>query len=197
MIHYIKGIVTEKNANNIIIENNGIGFLVYVAETSPLILSKENEEVTVYTYMSVKEDDISLYGFATLSELKMFNLLITVSGIGSKGAMNILSKLSVSDIKRACAFDDASAICKANGIGNKTAQRIILELKDKLAKDMSFTEDTPKVSVVTKGSPKDQALGALLNLGFTKSEAMMFLSNVEDDNLSTEEYVRLALKSKR
>jgi len=198
MIRYIKGKVTEKDINSIIVEHEGIGFLVNVSENSPLMFSAENEEVTVYTFMAVKEDDISLYGFASMSELKMFNQLITVSGIGSKGAMNILSKLTVAEIKQACAFDDADVICKAPGIGKKTAQRIILELKDKLAKDLSIDDQQPATPVNTINSnAKEQALGALQNLGFTKSEAMVFLSGITDNNLTTEEYIKLALRSKR
>jgi len=161
-----------------------------------LFFAGSDELVTVYTYMAVREDDVSLYGFTDKESLNMFNLLTTVSGIGNKGAMAILSKLSLKELRQAIAFEDPDAIAKANGIGKKTAAKVVLELKDKVG-DIDLPEGVDiKNAAIKKGSAKDEALRALQALGFSKSEASTYLLGISDD-LSTEEIVRQALRSKR
>ncbi|MCQ2553655.1 MAG: Holliday junction branch migration protein RuvA, partial [Clostridia bacterium] len=132
MIHYIKGMITEAALGKVVIENGNIGYEVNVPDNSISILANQNEIVTLYTAMIVREDDISLYGFTDTQSLAMFNTLMTVSGVGAKGALAILSALDVRSLKQAIMFEDVAAITKANGIGKKIAQRIVLELKDKV-----------------------------------------------------------------
>ena len=122
MIHYIKGVITETLPGKVVIENGGIGYEVYVPDNSAAYLTGKNELTTLYTAMIVREDDISLYGFSDTESLRMFNTLITVSGVGAKVALAILSALSVNELKQAIVFEDAASITKANGIGKKTAQ---------------------------------------------------------------------------
>ncbi len=197
MIHYIKGKISETMPGKVIVECCGIGYEVNVADNSPLFFSSPDDLVTVYTYMAVREDDVSLYGFTDSETLKMFQLLTTVSGIGNKGAMAILSKLSLKELRQAILFEDAASIAKANGIGKKTAAKVVLELKDKIG-GIDLPEGISIADVaVTKGSAKDEAIMALQSLGFSKSEASTLLLGINDDDLSAEDYVKLALRSRR
>ena len=142
MIRYIKGIYSMTFENSIIVEtSSGIGFEIFLPVGSPLYRYGEGEEIMVYTSMAVKEDDISLYGFHNREALELFELLITVSGIGAKGAMSILSTLQPTELKRAILFEDAKEISRANGVGKKTAERLILELKDKIGKMSGAVND--------------------------------------------------------
>jgi Holliday junction DNA helicase RuvA len=197
MIHYIKGVVTDTEPGLAVIECNGIGYEVFVPDNCSVLFAGRDELVTLFTYMAVREDDVSLYGFTDKESLNMFKMLTTVSGIGNKGAMAILSKLSLRELRQAIAFDDPAAIAKANGIGKKTAAKVVLELKDKigsveLPEGVSITD-----TVIVKGTAKDEALMALQALGFSKSEASSYLLGINDENLSAEEYVRLALRARR
>ena len=196
MIHYIKGVVTETMPGMVVVENNGIGWQVYVPDSSAAYLSKENEVITLYTAMIVREDDISLYGFTDTESLTMFNMLMTVSGIGAKGAMAVLSSLNVRELKRAIAFEDVAAVTKAQGIGKKTAQRLVLELKDKVGLPDEVPSGTKEVTLV-KGSAKEEAVMGLMALGYSKTEAMSALVGITDENLSAGDYIKLALRSRR
>jgi Holliday junction DNA helicase RuvA len=197
MIHYIKGVITETEPGMAVIEANGIGYEVYVPDNCPVLFSGRDELVTLFTYMAVREDDVSLYGFTDKESLNMFKLLTTVSGIGNKGAMAILSKLTVRELRQAIAFEDPASIAKANGIGKKTAAKVVLELKDKIG-EVDLPEGISiKDTNIVKGSAKDEALMALQSLGFSKSEASSYLLGINDENLSAEDYVRLALRARR
>ena len=197
MIHYIKGIVTDTGPGMVVIENSGIGYEVYVPDNCSALFAGRDELVTLFTYMAVREDDVSLYGFTDKESLNMFKLLTTVSGIGNKGAMAILSKLTVRELTQAIAFEDPASIAKANGIGKKTAAKVVLELKDKVG-DVDLPEGVSiKDTAIVIGSAKDEALMALQSLGFSKSEASSYLLGINDENLSAEEYVRLALRARR
>ncbi len=132
MIHYIRGRIDGRIDGGIVIESGGIGYEIYVPDNSPLYLSRGDEPVKVLTAMLVKEDDIRLYGFSEKESLALFRRLLTVNGVGAKGALALLSAMPLNDLKRAIAYDDAQTLTKANGIGKKTAQRICLDLKDKL-----------------------------------------------------------------
>ena len=197
MLHYIKGVITETMPGMVCIENNGIGYEVHVPETSRAYLTQEGEVIILYTAMMVREDDISLYGFTEKEALGMFRLLQTVQGVGAKAAMSILSALSLRDLKRAIAFEDVGAITKANGVGKKTAQMVVVKLKDKVGdiSDLDLPEGAPMPSLVP-GSNKDEAVSALMALGFSKSEAMASLAGVTDEGLTTQEYIKLALRNR-
>ena len=196
MIGYIKGIITDTMPGKVVIENNGMGFEVNVPDNSAAFLTGENEIIILYTAMMVREDDISLYGFTDKQSIALFRLLMTVSGVGAKGAMAILSALNINELKKALIYEDVGAITKANGIGKKIAQRIVLELKDKVGQP----EDIPAgiaPTVVVKGSAKDNAVQGLMALGYSKTEAMSAMVGITDESLSAEEYIRLALRNRR
>ena len=204
MIRYIKGIYSMTFENSIIVETaSGIGFEIFLPAGSPLYRYGEGEEIMVYTSMAVKEDNISLYGFHNREALELFELLITVRGIGAKGAMSILSTLQPTELKRAILFEDAKEISRANGVGKKTAERLILELKDKIGKMSGAVNDGYGASDLS-GSATDalmpasddrtEAVNALVALGYSKAEAFSAISQVSEDGLTCEEYIKKALK---
>ena len=194
MFRYIKGTIEMKLAQSVVVECGGVGFEMAVPQNSRLYLAPEGSEVTVFTYMSVREDDISLFGFDEEDGLLLFEKLITVNGIGAKAAMAILSAMPASEVKKAIVFEDADMLTRANGIGKKTAQRIVLELKDKM-KDITV-EDLPGADIApaASSSDKQQATDALMALGYSRTEAAAALVGAED-GLSVEDYIKIALKN--
>lgn len=195
MIYSIKGYIVDTMNGAVAIENNGMSFLVNVPDNSHALFADRNEEITLYTAMIVREDDISLYGFTDKASLALFKLLLTVSGIGAKAALAILSVGSVSAIKQAIVFEDVDTIQMANGVGKKTAQRVVLELKDKLDKNEELLKITTEVQEDnTDDKSKASAIEALMALGYSKSEAMSALVGIKAK--STEEYIALALRNK-
>ena len=203
MIKYIKGYYAMTLAGGIVVEtSSGIGFEINIPAGSPLYKYGEGEEITVFTAMIVKEDDISLYGFHNRESLDLFRMLITVSGIGAKGAMSIMGSMSADELRRAILFEDVKEISKANGVGKKTAERLILELKDKIGK-LGGTSDAVAGSAAISGASTDagaddartEAIYALVSLGYSKAEAFGAVSKVLDEGLTGEEYIKRALKS--
>lgn len=197
MIRYIKGIYSMNVNGGIVIEtSSGIGMEVFLPMNSPIYKYSEGDNIMVYTSMIVKEDDMKLYGFHNRESLEIFELLITVSGVGAKGAMAIVGTLSSEELKRAIAFEDAKEISKANGIGKKTAERIILELKDKIGKaDLNVPSvDIPSGNVASSDS-RSEAINALIALGYTKAEAFSAISSINDEGLTSEEYIKKGLKN--
>jgi Holliday junction DNA helicase RuvA len=206
MIRYIKGIYSMTFENSIIVENaSGIGFEIFIPAGSPLYRYGEGEEIMVYTSMAVKEDDISLYGFHNREALELFELLTTVNGIGAKAAMAILSALSPEELRRAILFEDAKEISRANGVGKKTAERIILELKEKIGKLSGGMTDSGMAAELAGGTSSGsgdaagtdnrvEAINALIALGYSKAEAFSAISQVPEEGLSCEDYIKKALK---
>jgi len=192
MFHYIKGNITMKFEGGIVIEANGIGYEVFVPDNSAVYLSNSSDMVLIYTVMIVREDDVSIYGFSDKESLDLFKKLMTVSGVGAKAAMAVLSAMPVSAVKKAIVFEDAAALTKANGIGKKSAQRIVLELKDKLGAVGGLTDEA--VEQVNTNNGKSEAINGLISLGYSRSEAMEVLAFIDEDNLTTEEYIKRALK---
>lgn len=192
MIHYIRGRIDGRIDGGIVIESGGIGYEIYVPDNSPLYLNRGDEPVKVLTAMLVKEDDIRLYGFSEKESLALFRRLLTVNGVGAKGALALLSAMPLNDLKRAIAYDDAQTLTKANGIGKKTAQRICLDLKDKLG-DISDAAGAA-LSSIAAADEKALAVDALIALGYSRSEAAAALAKTED-GLSSEQYIKLALKN--
>jgi Holliday junction DNA helicase RuvA len=192
--------------NSIIVENaSGIGFEIFIPAGSPLYRYGEGEEIMVYTSMAVKEDDISLYGFHNREALELFELLTTVNGIGAKAAMAILSTLSPEELRRAILFEDAKEISRANGVGKKTAERIILELKEKIGKLSGGMTDSGMAAELAGGTSSGsgdaagtdnrvEAINALIALGYSKAEAFSAISQVPEEGLSCEDYIKKALK---
>lgn len=191
MIHHIRGTIDGTIDGGIVVEAGGIGYEVFVPDNSPLYLKKTNEQVKVLTAMIVKEDDVKLYGFSDKESLALFRRLLTVSGVGAKGAMALLSAMPTDDLKRAIAFDDAATLTRANGIGKKIAQRICLELKEKLG-DISVTAGVTLAEVAAVDE-KAMAVDGLVALGYSRSEASAALAGAEE-GLTTEDYIKKALK---
>ena len=197
MIGFLRGALAEKGDGYIVIDVNGVGYLVNVPANSKAYLSPEGQEVMVYTSMIVREDDMSLFGFSTKSELDAFKKLIGVSGVGPKAAISILSAFTMEQLREAIVFEDSKSLTKANGIGKKTAERIVLELKDKFT--AAGTADSPSEEGATQAGAfaggRAEAISALMALGYSRPEATSALAGVKDKDLSTEEYIKLALKN--
>ncbi|MCR4716351.1 MAG: Holliday junction branch migration protein RuvA [Lachnospiraceae bacterium] len=193
MIGFINGRIVKVLDNGVLLDHNGMGFIIYTSMTSLASLSR-TDEVTVYTYMYVREDQIELYGFASLEERDLFTKLISVSGVGPKGAINIMSNGSAETIKAAIVAGDESAI-KATGVGKKTVQKVILELKDKLIKegvnaDLTFDSDDDMAS-----SAKSDAILALISLGYDRQSATKAVKKVNNAaDMTTEDVLKEALK---
>lgn len=192
MISYIIGHVRNIDEESFIIENNNIGYLIY-SSLATLSNLEINSEYKIYTSMQVREDDISLFGFFTKDELEMFSLLTSVSTIGPKTAMGILSSISVNEIKTAVVNNDIDKLTLAKGIGKKSASRIILELIDKVKK-MSFVpvENIKQDDMLNEDF--EVAKEALLNLGYQKNDVDRVLSELKDTDLSLEGLVKESLK---
>lgn len=176
----------------IVVETGGIGYDISVPGNSSLYLRSEGDEVICYTAMIVREDDVSLYGFADRESLELFRLLITVSGVGAKAAMAVLSALTSSQLRQAIAFEDDKAIATANGVGKKTAQRIVLELKDKVSADDVSVPERQAVSAASDDA-RSEAVNGLVALGYSRAEAVNALAGTEA--ATVEEYIKKALKN--
>lgn len=197
MLHYIKGILAIKMESQIVVEAGGLGYEITVPANSSVYLAHEGEEITVYTAMMVREDDVSLYGFGSKAELDTFRKLITVSGVGAKAAVAILSAMPLNEVHQAIILEDAKALTRANGIGKKTAERIVLELKDKFGHLEDAALPSGHDAVISAGDAADnrtEAANALMALGYTKGEAVNALASVKDTDLTVEEYIKQALK---
>ena len=199
MYAYIKGILAEITEDAIIVENQGIGYEIAVPGQVFDYLPSVGEEVKIYTYHYVREDAILLYGFLTKEDVRIFKMLIGVSGIGPKGALAILSVLSTDDLRFAILGDDAKALAKAPGVGAKTAQRVIIELKDKLSLEDAFEQKLANQAQKAELNPavgvKNEAILALTSLGYSQSEALKVLQGIEispDDQV--EDVLKMALK---
>ena len=178
MISYLYGEVAETGENLLILDVNGIGYEINTTAAACELLGAQPGKVKLHTYMQVREDGISLFGFPTRDELAVFKLVIGVSGIGPKGALALLSALSADELRFAVASGDAKAICRAPGIGTRTAQRIILELKDKLSLPDFFSEGEPLTGggVPTEAggaTAKNEAIQALVALGYSNADAVL------------------------
>lgn len=193
MISYVKGTVAYIGNDCIVVDNNGIGYNIQVSPSTASAVVME-KEVKIYTYMNVKENELSLFGFLTKEELNMFNLLIGVNGVGPKSAVAMLGALSPAQLALAIATEDIKALSVGQGIGKKIAQRIALELKDKVGADTITTgvELVQKVDVAT--GERAEALSALMALGFTKNEAENAIKAVFVNGMATEEIISKALK---
>ena len=198
MYAYIKGELAEINTDHIVVEAGGIGYQVFISLQTFDYLPSVGEDLKIYTYLYLREDAMILYGFLTKDDLELFKLLISVSGIGPKGGLAILSTLEADDLRFAILSGDAKAISKAPGVGGKTAQRVILELKDKLSLEDAFeakTEHAQKNAAAAGGSVKNDAVMALTALGYSSTESLKAVSAVEiTEDMDVEEVLKAALK---
>lgn len=196
MIRTIRGKYMMYDAGSVVVETSaGIGFRISVSDTSRILTMKEGDELLVYTYLQVKEDSMSLYGFADPDELHLFEQLITVNGVGPKAGLAIMSLGTPNQIKAAIAGRDAAAVAQAQGVGKKTAERVILELCDKVSVIPIDGADNYAPAVATAfNDERAEAVVALTSLGYSKKEAESAISAVSDDGLSAEAYIKKALQ---
>ncbi len=196
MISYIKGILTEKNSDNVVVECGGVGFKIYTSYTTLCDTQcAKGNEVILRTHMYIREGIMDLYGFISSDELELFELLISVSGVGAKGAIAVLSSMNPAKLSMTIASGDVSAMKKAPGIGPKTAQRIILELKDKIKNEtfVSSPGDAFSEVVPVTSNEREEAVNALISLGYTSAEARNAVSKAGGDNV--EDIIKFALKN--
>lgn len=197
MLAYVKGILAEKEAGYIVIDVGGLGYKILMTSTDILKLDEINTEIKVHTYYKVREDDISIYGFISKEELRMFEILISASGIGTKSALSILDNIEPSDFALAIITNDVSKIVKLPGIGAKTAQRMILELKDKINTEEAINkanELKSKVKDKKQTENDDEAVAALQILGYNRKDIEKVMENMDTANMKIEDIIKSALK---
>ncbi len=195
MFYHLNGELVLCDMTVAVIDCGGVGYKLLISgNTLGKISGKVGEKVKLFTYMKVSEDAVDLYGFADEDELETFKLLISVSGVGAKFALSILSLMTPSRLAMAIGAGDAKAISKAQGVGPKIAQRIILELKDKMAKQIAVDTDTGEVlTEEPAGDNRSDAIDTLIVLGYKRGEAVAALKGI-DPKLPLEDVIRLALK---
>ena len=201
MLAYIKGNLEMKMTGYVVIDVGGLGYKIFMTDTGIEKLGNIGEIVKVHTYYKVREDDVSIFGFNTLEELKMFELLISVSGVGAKTAITMLSSCEPTEFAVAIISEDVNKLKQIPGVGAKSAQRIILELKDKIKKEQQIQELTKaasgtksKVEVAIKNTEKiDEAIAALQVLGYNKKEIEKAFEKLDLKEISTEDLIRKGL----
>ena len=199
MISYIRGELVSIEEDKVILDVNGVGFSVFMPGQAMNLLPSIGEEVKLHTYMNVREDAMQLYGFLTRDDLAVFKLVIGVSGIGPKGGLAILSKLSADELRFAVMAHDVKVISSAQGIGKKTAEKLIIELKDKLSIEEALTrefEETKHFTTHTSNQTQAEAVQALVSLGYSNSESLKAVKKVAiTDDTGVEEVLKQALKN--
>lgn len=198
MISYIRGELASIGEDQIIVEVNGIGYGIFMAGQAMTMLPPVGNEVKIHTYLNVREDAMQLFGFLTKDDLKVFRLLIGVNGIGPKGGLNILSKMTPDDLRFAVLAGDVKAISAAPGIGKKTAEKLIIELKDKLSIDDVLAKEEEEPSALQGGSGSDiqsEAVQALVALGYGSVESLKAVKKVTvTASMTVEELLKQSLK---
>ena len=177
--------------NAVVLDVNDVGYLINIPSNSAAYLAAPDEKIRLYTRLIVREDDVSLYGFDTEDTLDLFLKLMTVGGVGAKAAMAILSALSIGEVKKAIVFDDPATLTRAQGIGKKIAQRIVLELKEKVSAVGGLES---RMVERNTSDARLEAVEGLCSLGYSKSEAMEAVARVGTDDSTTEELMKQALK---
>lgn len=195
MIYNVRGNLTYTDPQFVVVECGGVGFKCFTSLNTAKNVGKIGSEVNLFTYLSVREDAMDLFGFSTQTELDSFKLLITVSGVGPKAAIAVLSELSPDKLAIAIAAGDSKSITKANGVGKKTAERIVLELKDKMVNMAGGEISSAAASAISavEESASAEAVAALVALGFSQSDAAVAVGQM-DKSLSADEMIRLGLR---
>lgn len=199
MIGYLKGELAEVKESYVVLEVGNIGYEVYLSATAIMGLPSKGSTVKLYTYLLVREDAISLFGFPTKDDLEMFKLLITVNGIGPKGALGILSSISADEIRFAVLAEDVKTIAKAPGIGNKTAGKMVLELKDKFKLETAFEQrimnQAEKQDTSGIFGKREEAIQALTVLGYSGADALKIVNQIEiTEDMTSETILKMCLK---
>lgn len=193
MIYNLRGTLTYCDQNFAVVECGGVGFKCFTTLTTLREISKVGNEVNLYTHLSVREDAMDLFGFASKEELESFRLLISVSGIGPKAAVAILSEMTPDRLAVCIASGDAKMLTKAQGVGKKTAERVVLELKDKMGAIGSSDVAAAAAAGSAEGTDSAEAVQALVALGYTQSDAAVVIGRL-DPSLSVDEMIRIGLK---
>jgi Holliday junction DNA helicase RuvA len=199
MIGFVKGELADIKENYVILEAGNIGYEINLPLSTILELPPKNSTIKLYTYLHVREDILSLYGFLTKDDLEMFKMLITVNGIGPKGALGILSGITADELRFAVLAEDTKTISKAPGIGPKTASKIILELKDKLKLDTVFEQklqnQAGKLDTESIYGKREEAIQALTALGYSSTDAYKIVTLIDiTEDMTTENILKLCLK---
>lgn len=199
MIRFVKGTVAAIEENYLILDHQGIGFRIFTPASVLERYVRVGEEIRLHTYMNVREDAMLLYGFLTADDLRLFELLLGVSGVGPKAGLGILSALSADELRFAVLSDDAAAIARAPGIGKKTAQKLILELKDKMSLEDAFEKklahEQENAGAMT-ADESSEAVMALTALGYASSDALRAVKSVEGhETMDVEQLLKAALKN--
>ena len=200
MISYIRGELVAVEKEKVIIDVGGVGYGIFMPESAMGLLPQMGNEVKLYTYLNVREDAMQLFGFLTRDDLEIFKLLIGVSGIGPKGGLSILSKMTADDLRFAIMSGDSKAISAAPGIGKKTAEKVIIELKDKLDIEQILNpSDSETKSAIKMDSSanevQSEAVQALVALGYGSTESLKAVNKVNSENMTVEEVLKQALKN--
>ena len=200
MIAFIKGILAEKSGDSIVLDVSGVGYQIFVPGQVTERLPSIGETIKIHTYLQVREDAMTLFGFLSKDDLRIFRLLLGVNGIGPRGALAVLSVMTTDDLRFAILGDDAAAIAKTPGIGVKTAKRLILELRDKISFEETFEQKeelSPQApSSGAANGVKSEAVLALTALGYSQTEALKVLGGIEiTENTGVEELLKQALKN--
>ena len=194
MIAYLNGKLEDINIDSVIIDVNGIGYKVFMPNTCIEKLGKIGDIVKIHTHYHVREDNISLFGFNTKEQLRIFELLLLVSGIGGKLAINIISEITPYDFSLAVISNDINALTKVSGVGPKVAQRIILELKDRLKTETAISKDQIQVNVQLDNNNAQEAISALQVLGYNIKDIKQVFNKIENiSELSIEDIIKKAL----
>lgn len=197
MIAYVRGKIEEIRESKVVVDVHDMGFQIFVTSRDVQAMPSVGSTVKLYTFFSVKEDSMQLFGFLSKDDLEMFRLLLNVSGVGPKAALGVLSALPADDLRFAILAGDAKSIAKAPGIGNKTAQKMILELKDKMSLEDAFEKRMNHTEGISSpmGDAKGEAVQALVALGYSSGDALKAVQRAEvSDEMSTEEILKAALK---
>ena len=200
MIAFIKGILAEKSGDSIVLDVSGVGYQIFVPGQVTERLPSIGETIKIHTYLQVREDAMTLFGFLSKDDLRIFRLLLGVNGIGPRGALAVLSVMTTDDLRFAILGDDAAAIAKTPGIGVKTTKRLILELRDKISFEETFEQKeelSPQApSSGAANGVKSEAVLALTALGYSQTEALKVLGGIEiTENTGVEELLKQALKN--
>lgn len=199
MISYIRGELALIEKDKVIVDVNGVGFGIFMPERMMGMLPQTGNDVKIYTYLNVREDAMQLFGFLTRDDMEVFRLLIGVSGIGPKGGLSILSQMSADDLRFAVMSGDAKAISAAPGIGKKTAEKLIIELKDKLdieeILNHSVEDSVQPAGDYSTNEVQSEAIQALVALGYGSTESMKAVKKVQIENATVEDILKAALKN--
>lgn len=190
MYEFISGEIVDIKEDYVVLVNNGIGYRIFTSKNCMSTLEIGAQNVIMYIYLSVREDAMVLYGFSSDDELNVFELLLKVSKIGPKTAIGILSVLTPKDIKLAILNKDVEVLCTAPGVGKKTANRMIVELKDRIDENIDIGEGYE----IVKNDSYNDALYGLISLGYTRNEVVNVLSKIDTKNIDAEDIIRVALK---